>query len=198
MAFASELKALNVAGYTERRVDPIAVSEYLQFGYVSAPRSIFADVHVLEPGTVVSFDMSLRASFHRYWSLSSLFDSDKTVALRRELTGLTDESLLNRVEGALTKAFQYRMVADVPVGVFLSGGIDSSLVAALLARRAGLKLKTFTIGYGESEFDETRYAREVAQRLGTEHTQFVVSPDEALSSMRGFRRLPMNPLATAR
>ena len=187
LAFASELKALNVAGYTERRVDPIAVSEYLQFGYVSAPRSIFADVRVLEPGTVMSFDMSLRASVLRYWSLSSLFDSEKTLALRRELAGLTDKSLLDRVEGALTKAFQYRMVADVPVGVFLSGGIDSSLVAALLARRAGLTLKTFTIGYGEAEFDETRYAREVAQRLGTEHTQFMVSPDEALNL---YTRLP--------
>ncbi len=180
LAFASELKALNVAGYTERRVDPIAVIEYLQFGYVSAPRSIFADVRVVEPGMVVSFDASMRASEHRYWSVSSLFDSEQTVALRLELAGLTENSLLDRVEDALTEAFRYRMVADVPVGVFLSGGIDSSLVATLLARRAGLKLKTFTIGYGDAEFDETRYAREVAQRLGTEHTELIVSPAEAL------------------
>ena len=180
LAFASELKALNVAGYTERRIDPSAVREYLQFGYVSAPRSIFADVRVVEPGTVVSFDTGLRVNVRRYWSLSGLFDSEHTVAVRQELATSTDDLLLDRVEGALTKAFQYRMVADVPVGVFLSGGIDSSLVATMLARRAGLKMKTFTIGYGESEFDETRYARDVAQRLGTEHTEFIVSPDEAL------------------
>lgn len=180
LAFASELKALNVAGYTQRRIDPVAVGEYLQFGYVSAPRSIFADVRVVEPGTVVSFDTALRATVRRYWSLSDLFKSEGTHALRQELATSTDDFLLDRLEGALTKAFQYRMVADVPVGVFLSGGIDSSLVSTLLARRAGLKVKTFTIGYGESEFDETHYAREVAQRLGTDHTEFIVSPDEAL------------------
>jgi asparagine synthase (glutamine-hydrolysing) len=80
----------------------------------------------------------------------------------------------------LHEAFQYRMVADVPVGLFLSGGIDSSLVAGVLSHCSGIRLRTFTIGYGQSEYDETAYARKVASHLGAEHTEFVVSPDEML------------------
>jgi asparagine synthase (glutamine-hydrolysing) len=181
LAFASELKALNVAGQTTRGIDAAAVAEFLQYGYVSAPRSIFEDVSTVEPGMALTFDAELRPRATRYWSLQSLFDGAHVAGLRRELDALPEEALLDRVEESLTEAFRYRMVADVPVGLFLSGGIDSSLVATVLARRAGIRLRTFTIGYGDSEFDETRYAREVADRLGAEHTEFIVSPREALA-----------------
>jgi len=180
LAFASELKALNHAGYTARSVDPAAVAEFLQYGYVSAPRTIFADVETLEPGTVCTFDARLQRRQVRYWSARSLFDGGPADSLRAELRQLPAEALLDRVQAALQKAFEYRMVADVPVGLFLSGGIDSSLVGTLLARGAGLKLNTFTIGYGHSEFDETPYARAVADALGATHTEFIVSPREAL------------------
>ena len=180
LAFASELKALNGAGFTSRRIDPVAASEYLRYGYVSAPRSVFDDVRTVEPGTVVTFDAGIHPKIHRYWSLLDLFISEEQKALRRELSAMGEDALLDRVEAALGEAFAYRMVADVPVGLFLSGGIDSSLVATILARRAGLRLKTYTIGYGTSEFDETTYARVVAEQLGADHTEFMVSPDEAL------------------
>lgn len=180
LAFASELKALNLAGHTARAIDPISVLEYLQYGYISAPRSIFADVKTVRPGTICSIDRSLRLREREYWSAGALFDGHAAEALRQELRELPDEKLLDRVEGTLQKAFEYRMVADVPVGVFLSGGIDSSLVAALLARRSGLRLRTFTIGYGASEFDETRYARTVAEGLRTEHVEYIVSHQAAL------------------
>jgi asparagine synthase (glutamine-hydrolysing) len=181
LAFASELRALNVAGFTARTLDAAAVTDFVQYGYVSAPRSIFADVRTVEPGTIVTFGANLELRVRRYWSLTELFDSPDQMALRQELESMPDEALIDRVEHELTEAFRYRMVADVPVGLFLSGGIDSSLVATLLARRAGVRLRTFTIGYGNSEFDETRYAREVAQRLGADHTEFIVSPNEALA-----------------
>jgi asparagine synthase (glutamine-hydrolysing) len=180
LAFASELKALNLAAHTDRRIDPVSVLEYLQYGYVSAPRSIFADVNTIRPGTICSIDKSLRVRERRYWSAEELFDGRAAEALRQELQALPEEKLLDRVEGSLQKAFEYRMVADVPVGVFLSGGIDSSLVAALLARRSGPRLRTFTIGFGDSEFDETRYARTVAESLGTEHVEYIVSHQSAL------------------
>jgi len=181
LAFASELRALNVAGYTDREVDAGAVTDFLQYGYVSAPRSIFADVRTVEPGTIITFGANLQPRAQRYWSLTDLYDAPEQLALRRELDALPDEQLIDRVESELTEAFRYRMVADVPVGLFLSGGIDSSLVATVLAKRAGVRLRTFTIGYGDSEFDETGYARDVAARLGAEHTEFIVSPDEALA-----------------
>jgi asparagine synthase (glutamine-hydrolysing) len=161
-------------------LDPISVLEYLQYGYVSAPRSIFADVKTVRPGTICSIDRSLRLREREYWSAGELFDGHAAEALRQELRALPEEELLDRVEVSLQKAFEYRMVADVPVGVFLSGGIDSSLVAALLARRSGLRLRTFTIGFGASEFDETRYARTVAENLGTEHVEYIVSHQAAL------------------
>jgi asparagine synthase (glutamine-hydrolysing) len=109
-----------------------------------------------------------------------LFDGELADDLRRELAALSDQRLLDRVETSLQQAFELRMVADVPVGLFLSGGIDSSLVATLLARRAGIKLNTFTIGYGDSEFDERLYARKVADALESTHVELAVSPQSAV------------------
>lgn len=183
LAFASESKALNQAGYTARLVDPVSVAEFLQYGYISAPRSIFADVQTVPPATVITFDASLRPRQYEYWRARDLFDSDHATALRGELAALPEEQLLDRMEAALQRAFEYRMVADVPVGLFLSGGIDSSLVATLLTRRSGFKLNTYTIGYGDSEFDETPYAREVARALGSEHIEFPVSSQLAVDTV---------------
>lgn len=184
LAFASELKALNRGGYTGRDVDPVSVAEFLQYGYVSAPRSIFGDVQTLPPGAICSFDAELRREQRSYWRAADLYDGAEAAELRAELARLAadgaGEQLLDRVEDSLKTAFEYRMVADVPVGIFLSGGIDSSLVAALLARRSGIQLNTFTIGYGPSEFDETAYARQVADALGTRHVELIVSPQVAL------------------
>jgi asparagine synthase (glutamine-hydrolysing) len=180
VAFASESKGLNVGGFTRRNVDPASLAEFVQYGYVSSPRSIFADVRTVNPGVTVSFDMQLRTTEQIYWSAKDLFDGGDADNLRRELAAMPEEALIDRVEASLHQAFEYRMVADVPVGVFLSGGIDSSIVATLLARRSGHKLRTFTIGYGASEFDETVYARQVAEGLGAEHTEFIVSGRAAL------------------
>jgi asparagine synthase (glutamine-hydrolysing) len=180
LAFASELKALNLTGSSTRALSPLAVAEFLQFGYVSAPRSIFADVATVRPGTVCTFDARLSMREHEYWSAAALYCGPAAAALRRELCALDESALLTRVEDSLQEAFAYRMVADVPVGLFLSGGIDSSLVAALLARRSGMRLNTFTIGYGESEFDERVYARAVARTLETNHVELAVSPREAV------------------
>lgn len=180
LAFASESKALNCAGHTGRAVDPVSVGEFVQYGYISAPRSIFCDIATLRPGAICTFDESLRRQERVYWRAADLFDGGEAASLRRELGALAEEPLLDRVEASLQQAFEYRMVADVPVGLFLSGGIDSSLVATLLARRSGLQLNTFTIGYGASEFDETVYARQVAEALGATHVELEVSPQTAL------------------
>jgi asparagine synthase (glutamine-hydrolysing) len=180
VAFASELKALNLAGHTSRALDPVSVAEFVQYGYISAPRSVFSDVQTVRPGTICTFHTSAEVREFQYWSAASLYDGQEAEQLRRELGGLAEEELLERTTDCLQRAFEYRMVADVPVGLFLSGGIDSSLVAALLSRRSGLRLNTFTIGYVNSEFDESHYARAVAQALGSVHVEFPVSPSAAL------------------
>ncbi|HEY6465164.1 MAG TPA: asparagine synthase (glutamine-hydrolyzing) [Candidatus Acidoferrales bacterium] len=194
LAFASELKALNLATHTDRGVDPISALEYVRYGYVSAPRSIFSDVKTVRPGTICSIDKRLRVREREYWRAADLFDGRAAEALRQELQALPEEKLLDRVEASLQKAFEYRMVADVPVGVFLSGGIDSSLVAALLARRSGLRLRTFTIGFGDSEFDETRYARIVAKHLETEHVEYIVSHQAALDLVAEIPNIADEPI----
>jgi asparagine synthase (glutamine-hydrolysing) len=187
LSFASEIKALHAVGDTGTAVDPVALAEYVQYGYVNAPRTLFQSVRSVMPGTVLSFDARLRQTEREYWSIHRIFDREESQALRVELASLGDEALLDRMEGELRTAFEYRMVADVPVGLFLSGGIDSSLVAGVLARRSGVHLRTFTIGYESAEFDETEYARRVAKHLGAEHTEFIVSADEALKL---FDRIP--------
>jgi asparagine synthase (glutamine-hydrolysing) len=174
LAFASELKALNVAGYTSRTTDPVSLAEFVQYGYICAPRSIFADVHTVRPGTVCTVNQALSINEREYWSAAALYAGAGAASLRQELSLLSDTELLERVEGSLQRAFEYRMVSDVPVGLFLSGGIDSSLVAALLARGSGRKLNTFTIGYEGAEFDERAYARAVAQTLDTNHVELAV------------------------
>jgi asparagine synthase (glutamine-hydrolysing) len=180
VAFASESKGLNLAGHTSRTVDPLSIAEFVQYGYISAPRSAFTDVQTVRPGYISTFDTSLRARECEYWSAATLFDGEDSAELRRELSGLPGHEILERTASCLQRAFEYRMVADVPVGLFLSGGIDSSLVAALLTRRSGIKLNTFTIGYGDSEFDERAYARTVARTLGSSHVEFDVSPSAAV------------------
>ena len=194
LAFSSEMKGLICGGHTARSPDSLSVAEFVQYGYTSAPRSIFADVRTVRPGTVCSIDARLNVVEHRYWSAGDLYVSEQAAALRRELSSLSEDDLLERIEDSLGKAFSYRMVADVPVGVFLSGGIDSSLVATLLVRRAGFKLRTFTIGFGSSEFDESRYARTVADALGTEHVEFSVSPQSVLDTAAEITEIADEPI----
>lgn len=185
--FASELRGILAGSASNRAVRAESAAEFLRFGYVSAPSSIFSDVATVPPGSVVSIDTSLAISIESYWSPTSIFDSDEMGDLRLQLAALDEDALLDRVEDALTEAFSLRMIADVPVGLFLSGGIDSSLVATLLARRRGMRLRTYTIGYSGSEFDETPYARAVANELGSDHMEIAVSKDMVFDL---FERIP--------
>jgi len=181
LAFSSEPKALHCIGLAGGEVDPAALCEYLQFGYVSAPRSLYAALRTVRPGTTLTFDSTLEATESTYWSATELYAAASVGPTRQALINLPEAELLDRVESELAEAFRYRLVSDVPVGVFLSGGIDSSIVAALLARVPGTTLRTFTIGYAGSEFDESEYARTVASHLGAQHTEFIVSEAEALA-----------------
>lgn len=159
-AFASELSALEPVPGFERKIDPFALDNYLVHGYVPAPLCIYRNCGKLVPGSILTYADG-RISTRRYWAPSpeetGSFDGDETDAL-------------TELEGLLLDSVQRRRLSDVPLGAFLSGGIDSSLVCALAQQRAGGNLQTFAVGFGYDEYDESPHAERVAAHLGTEHT----------------------------
>ena len=170
-AFASELKALHAGLGTRLEVDRATLAEFLHYGYIAGPRCIYRHVEKLEPGCWIRVDGALTIEHHRYW--------DPVNISRMPLYTDDEETLTDRLEEIITDAFLKRLIADVPVGVFLSGGIDSSLVTAILARHTRSPIRTFTIGFAEKNYDESGWARAVAQHLGTEHVEETVTPGHA-------------------
>ncbi|MBU2623839.1 MAG: asparagine synthase (glutamine-hydrolyzing) [Proteobacteria bacterium] len=165
ISFASELKALMAAPDFPRRVDPDALDCYLTYGYVPGARCILQGVNKLPPAHALLFDLeSGQSRVWRYWHLP---DMDAAVAADQ----VDETSLLDTLENLLEDAVQRQLVADVPVGVLLSGGVDSSLVTAM-AVRAAAKVSTFTIRFpGYGLYDETDHARLIARHFGTEHVE---------------------------
>lgn len=168
LRFASELKALLVDPEQPRRIDLESLRHYLMFECVPTPRSIFAGVHKLPPGHVLRFQDG-EVSLRRYWDVDFL---------PRDRTPTRGEAV-ELLQAHLDRAVRTRLVADVPVGVFLSGGIDSSTVA-WHAARAHPRVKTYSVGFAEKSFDESAYARLVAEHIGSEHHEQRLSAKDAL------------------
>ncbi|MEW6706226.1 MAG: asparagine synthase (glutamine-hydrolyzing) [Pseudomonadota bacterium] len=158
--FGSELKALREFEDWSPEIDRDALADYLRYGYIAEPRSIYRRVSKLPPAHRLVLDAQGGMQLHQYW------DPLDAVGLR---TQRDEQSLADELEALMADAFRYRLIADVPVGVFLSGGVDSSVLAALLQKHAGQTIKTYTIGFDVPEYDESPYAAEVARHLGTEH-----------------------------
>ncbi len=171
--FGSELKALRAFSGWKPEIDRDALGEYLQYGYISAPRSIYRNVRKLLPGHWLELGEVGEPVARPYWT---------PPAAEPTLEG-SEEELEHRLERLLVDACRYRMVSDVPVGVFLSGGLDSSLVTALLQRYTGGEVRTFTIGFDDPRYDESRWAKKVAQHLGTHHTEKIVTAKDMLGVM---------------
>ena len=171
--FGSEIKALLTWPDLPRAPDLSAVDHYLTLGYVPSPQTAFAGVHKLPAAHYLVVDARrggglTEPELVRYWRLPAPrigAPSPRADDLRQELVERLDQ------------AVRLRLVSDVPLGAFLSGGIDSSAVVAMMARAGGGRVKTFTIGFSATEYDETRYARMVAERYGTDHEELVVEPD---------------------
>ena len=165
LQFASELQALVAGGDVPRELDPSSLDEFLAYGYINAPHTIWRGVRKLPPGHMLLWqDGELELA--RWWELD--YD-DKLAAELPELEG----ELRARVSAAVRR----RMIADVPLGAFLSGGIDSSIVVSEMAFHSSAPVKTFSIGFGPEAYNELPQARMVAERFGTEHTELMVRPD---------------------
>ena len=184
--FGSELKALREFDHWSPEVDVEAAGEYFQFGYIAAPRTVYRNVFKLEPGCVLRLQPEGEPEVDRYLSLVE--------RIGVPIEG-TDGEMMEELEALMADAFQHRMIADVPVGVFLSGGIDSSLVTAILARNNTQQIKTFTIGFQDDAHDESVWARKVAGHLGTEHTEYILRGEEALSMAKNWGDLFDEPFS---
>ncbi|MGH9905980.1 MAG: asparagine synthase (glutamine-hydrolyzing), partial [Pyrinomonadaceae bacterium] len=163
--FGSELKALLEHPDVEREINPEALDAYFTLGYVPDPLSIFRNVYKLPPGHYLTFT-DRQVTVKEYWDFefqpTKSHDEDVYV---EELRALLDESV------------RLRLISDVPLGAFLSGGIDSSTVVGLMARHMGQPVKTFSIGFLEDSYNELKYARLTAKKFGTDHHEFFVTPD---------------------
>lgn len=174
--FGSELKAIRAVADGDLQVDRDALAEFMRFGYIPSPMSIYAGIAKLAPGHVLTVRSDLDIGMpHPYWSL----DTPEQDQLRARLARCGDEELTDLVHDHLREAIGLQMVSDVPLGAFLSGGVDSSTVVALMQSQSAKRIRTYTIGFHEGMFDEAPYARAVAQHLGTEHTELYVTAKDA-------------------
>lgn len=177
--FGSELKSLRAHPDFRGEIDRDALALYMRYNYIPAPYTIYKRIYKLPAGTLLVLNASggnSPCSPIPYWSLRQIAVS----GIRQPLTGTTDE-ILENLESLLLEAILLRMEADVPLGAFLSGGIDSSTVVALMQAQSKRPVKTFTIGFHEERYNEAKQAKAVADHLGTEHTELYVTPKEAMA-----------------
>lgn len=191
-AFGSELKAIRALCGAALTVDPQVVSEYMQFGYIPAPRCIYRGLFKLPPGHLVRIGAGgVPGEPQHFWQLSTPAASD----LAARMAGADDNDLIDLLHDRLKAAVGLQMVSDVPLGAFLSGGVDSSTVVALMQAQSERRVKTYTIGFHEKAFDEAPYAKVVAQYLGTDHTELYVSAADAAAIIPELPRIYDEPFA---
>jgi len=168
LIFGSELKSLREHPEFLNQIDFEALDAYLTFGYVPDPLTIFRNVHKLPPGNYLTFRNG-RVQVNQYWDFP--YQQPQSKPFQNE------EDCLEELRTLLDEAVRMRLIADVPLGAFLSGGIDSSTVVGLMSQHSDRPVKTFSIGFHEDSYDELKYARLAAKKFGTEHHEFIVTPD---------------------
>ena len=182
--FASELSAIMKSGVAEARVDTAALAHYLAFDFVPTPQCIIEGVHKLEPATMLIFERGTVVK-EAFWQIPS---DTQSAVLSEAISGL---------DSALSRSVAGQLVADVPLGVFLSGGLDSSSVAYYAQQASSRKIHTFSIGFDEPSFDESAYARTISKYLGTEHHEERLSGNDALALVPDIADVFSEPVADA-
>ena len=174
--FGSELKALTSLTNTKLALNRASVASVLRYGYVAEPYSIYDSIFKLGPGQILKVNLDGTADQPiNWWSL------EESIASKRGVRKIKcPETAICELSETLGNAIEEQMIADVPLGAFLSGGLDSSLVVALMCERSVRKVKTFTIGFDEDQYDEAIYAKNIASFLKTEHTEYILQPSDAV------------------
>jgi asparagine synthase (glutamine-hydrolysing) len=189
--FGSELKALKAHPAFSAEIDRDAMCLLMRHSYIPAPHSIYRGIYKLKPGTSLVVSLARREpAIQTYWSLAD-------VALTGSRQGFvgSPQDIVDQLDVLLRSVVQQQMLADVPLGAFLSGGIDSSTIVALMQAQASRPVKTFTIGFTETGYNEAVHAKAVASHLGTDHTEMYVSPQEALDVIPALPRMYCEPFA---
>ena len=187
--FASELKAFAAAGL-EFEIDPASVASFLRFAYVPAPFSIYRNVSKVMPGEVVSVRLDAPIERRIYWNLNDVAAAGQA----NPFTG-SDAEAEEKLNAILGDAVSGQMMSDVPLGAFLSGGIDSSTVVALMVAARRGPVRTFSIGFPDLGYDESIHAKAVARHLGTVHQELTVTAAEALGTVPGLAAMYDEPFA---
>ena len=182
LVFGSELKSFHAHPDFKPEINRDALALYMRYGYLHAPYSIFHNVWQLLPAARMTLDLgSLKAAenladkMELYWSLKNAAEAGLS-----NVTNKSDAEIIEEFEGLLENAVAQRMISDVPFGAFLSGGIDSSTIVALMQKKSSMPVKTFSIGFGDKKYNEADYAKKIAAHLGTDHQEFYVSGQDAL------------------
>ena len=171
LVFASELKAIMECPGFEKKLRTEVLSRYLYHQYINAPDTIFEDVYKLEPGMILRFSKGSTDSW-KYWDIKDVYQRQK-----KEM--VTDYAQAKaELKRLLNRSVEMRMIADVPLGTFLSGGYDSSLITAIAQSQSVQPVKTYSIGFKEEKYNEAKYAKEVAEHLGTNHTELYIDEKE--------------------
>ena len=158
-AFASEIKALKKLPWLKLKLDRESISSYVRLNYIPCPHSIFKNVKKLSPGSIMEINLKKSIKIKKYWEISEVLKNNKS------------KSSQNDTLGIIENAVKSQMVSDVPIGVFLSGGIDSSLIAALAQKNQKKPINSFTIGFNDSQFNEAEFAKKISKILGTDHNE---------------------------
>ncbi len=180
--FASELKTFHNTGNT-KGIDNVGLGEFLAFGYTVGNNTLFKSIKKIPPGHYLKFSKG-SIELIKYWDACDFVLEPKTQ--------LTEKQLVDQLEELLISSFSYRMVSDVPVGIFLSGGVDSTTLVALLSKHFG-KVNTFTIGFEDHAFNEAPFAKEIATYFGTNHTERILSLREAKEELNAFYNIYDEP-----
>ena len=184
LLWGSEAKALLVAPWVERRVNPLALHHYLTLQYTPDPLTIFEGIHQLPAAHKLVVQAGAEPQLSRWWQLA--FEPKWQ---------LSEQAAIGQARALLRAAVQRRLISEVPLGAFLSGGIDSSIVVALMAECSSEPVKTFSIGFTEQHYSETRYARLVAERCATDHHEFIFRPADLIAVIEGVVAATDEPFA---
>lgn len=177
--FSSELKAIRAHPSFQAEIDQYAMGQFFRYSYVPSPNSIYRGIYKLSPGSILTINVENPkepAVPEFYWKIDPVGNNGANGIYKGN-----DEEALTELEVLLKESVRLRMIADVPLGAFLSGGVDSSTVVALMQAQSARPIKTFTIGFQEERYDEAGHAKAVAEHLGTDHTELYVTPQEAMA-----------------
>lgn len=190
-AFASELKSLVLHPACPREIDRSSIAEYLRLLYIPAPNTIYVGAQKLEPGRVLTLQLGSKGTtISEFWSLREAVERAKS----NPFTGTPNEAV-QEAQALLLDATRIRLISDVPLGAFLSGGMDSSTIVALMQEVGSKPVRTFSIGYASKAYDESADAERIATHLGTDHTTFRVEPEDALAVIPSLATMFDEPFA---